>query len=182
MHGVVIATLVSRRARSAPYDGSAMRIVSLALTSMLVLACAGDPADPLVASTTAGAVRGRADEGVHAFLGIPYAAPPVGANRWRRPQPVTPWTGVRDASERGSMCAQNFNFVPGGGDEDCLYLNVWTPSPAPADGAPVPVLLWLHGGAFVFGSGGETYYDGARLARTFGVVVDRKSTRLNSSH
>jgi len=117
-----------------------------------------------------GAVRGQAEGGVSAFLGIPYAAPPFGANRMRPPQPVPPWAGERDATAYGPTApkgdyppqyARLFpeEVIPG---EDCLNLNVWTPDPG-ASG--LPVLVWIHGGSFMNGSGSVGAYDGTAFAR-----------------
>jgi len=117
-------------------------------------------------------------DGVGAFKGIPYAAPPVGALRWRPPQPVLSWTAVRSASEFGRNCLQGLVYddidptIPGV-SEDCLYLNVWTPV-RPGEASRLPVLFWIHGGAFVVGSGPEPRYDGARLAARGIVVVAAK--------
>ena len=111
----------------------------------------------------------------------PYAAPPVGALRWRAPQPVTPWANTRDASKPGDACPQKRGLsLEGGGDpgtlnEDCLNLNVFTPRAEP--GARLPVMVWLHGGALIFGSGGLPLYDGAPLASQ-GVVVVTLNYRL----
>ncbi len=104
-----------------------------------------------------GMLRGVKEGDVDVFRGIPYAAPPVGEFRWRPPQPVASWEGVRDAKEFGPICAQaGFGGGPGaisqGSSEDCLYLNVWRPSGA-RPGARLPVMVWIHGGAFVGGSG-----------------------------
>ena len=116
-------------------------------------------------------------DGTHAFLGVPYAAPPVGANRWRLPQPVVPWTGVLDARMKGSQCPQSLGFSGPSSVEDCLYLNVWVP---PNASAHTPVFLWIHGGAFVFGSGGDAYYDGHVLAKTQNVIVVTINYRLGA--
>jgi para-nitrobenzyl esterase len=118
-----------------------------------------------------GALRGkRAGEGA-VFLGIPYAAAPVGALRWRAPQPVQPWSGTRDALAFGPDFPQaaNAKLRAPRQDEDCLYLNVWTP--ALDAGAKLPVLFWIHGGGFTSGSGSDIRSDGARLAAEGAVVV-----------
>lgn len=118
-----------------------------------------------------GALRGRRTPGGAAFLGVPFAAPPVGPLRWRPPQAPAPWTGVRDALAFGPDLPQ----PPDAGlrgprqDEDGLYLNVWTPTPDP--GAKLPVLVWLPGGGFIGGSGSVAGNDGARLAGEGAVVV-----------
>ncbi len=111
--------------------------------------------------------------GVRAFKGIPYAAPPVGDLRWREPQPVVPWTGVRKADEFGARAMQGFIysdmiFRDKGPSEDCLYLNVWTP--AKMAGEKLPVMFWIHGGGFKAGSSSEPRQDGDHLAGK-GVVV-----------
>ena len=114
-------------------------------------------AQPVV-DTSTGRLRGTRRAGVEAFLGIPYAAPPTGARRWRPAQPVESWAGERDATRPGPSCLQAapapgrrlLDMTEHDTDEDCLYLNVWTP--AAGDGRR-PVLVWLHGGAFVIGSG-----------------------------
>ena len=113
------------------------------------------------------------DPGVRVFKGIPFAAPPVGQNRWRPPQPVAPWDGVRDASKFGARCTQNSFGIPGGStpptSEDCLYLNVWTTAGSPADRRPV--MVWIYGGGFSSGAGSESRYDGENLAKKGAVVV-----------
>lgn len=107
--------------------------------------------------TASGTLRGVTEGDVSIFRGIPFAAPPVGEFRWRPPQPLSPWEGVRDASEFGPDCAQGgWGAAPGtireGTSEDCLYLNLWKPA-ATKPGAKLPVMVWIHGGAFVGGSG-----------------------------
>lgn len=113
-------------------------------------------ASPIV-QTKSGAVSGVTEGAVTSFKGIPFAAPPVGEFRWRPPQPVKSWDGVRDASEFGPNCAQGgWGAAPGtiqaGSSEDCLYLNLWTPANFKTN-AKLPVMVWIHGGAFVGGSG-----------------------------
>lgn len=125
--------------------------------------------------TSKGRVRGRrADDGGVAVLGIPYAAPPFGADRFRPPRPVAGWSGTRDCSVFGPISPQSAR-LPGApvwepGDEDVLTVNVWT-RPRPAAGAPMPVLVWIHGGAYTFGSPAQPDFDGAALARAGMVVV-----------
>ncbi len=124
---------------------------------------------PFLTIETGNLARGEADAaGVWSFKGIPYAAPPVGELRWRAPRPVTPWSGVRTADTFGpnSMQGPVFDDIdprPVGVSEDCLYLNVWTA--ALGSDAPVPVMVWIHGGGFVVGSGAEPRYDGTTSRR-----------------
>ncbi len=135
-----------------------------------------------VVRTASGAVRGKtsADGKVRIFEGIPYAAPPVGSLRWRPPQPVRPWKGVRDATKLGARCMQgnifgDMNFRDDGPSEDCLYLNVWTP--ANSAHANLPVMVWIYGGGFAAGSSSEPRQDGTMLAKK-GVVVVSMNYRL----
>ena len=119
-------------------------------------------------------------DGVRAFRGIPYAAAPVGALRWRAPRPVRPWKGVRRAAKFGPQCMQlpifsDMVFRSDGMSEDCLYLNVWAPEAAP--GRRLPVLVYVYGGGFVGGDGSELRYDGESLARR-GIVVVTMNYRL----
>jgi len=157
----------------------------------------GDTAavDPLVRSTAAGALRGVEDGAAHAFLGIPYAAPPVGPRRFRPPEPPAPWSGVRAAITYGERCVQPARsfldedapddaFV---GDEDCLTLNLWTPAEA---GVDRPVMVFVHGGGNTYGGASDPIsslvdpdvdrplYGGARLAAEAGVVVVVPQYRL----
>jgi len=140
------------------------------------------------ATTRSGRVRGRlARAGGLCFLGIPFAQPPVGELRLRAPEPVTPWSDVRDARRRGASAPQAgvdnwlvrrfIGSASAGQSEDCLYLNVWTPA---LDGGRRPVLLFLHGGAFVMGSGSTLLYDGARLATRGDAVVVTTNYRLGA--
>lgn len=129
-----------------------------------------------------GTLQGADEEGVHAFKGIPYAAPPVGPRRHRPPQPPQPWDGTRNATDYGLVALQQ--SMPGifgqlgtpqspAGD-DCLNLNVWTPDPGSAG---LPVLVWIHGGAFYAGAGVDDVYNGAAFARD-GVVCVTLNYRL----
>jgi para-nitrobenzyl esterase len=109
------------------------------------------------------------------FRGIPYAAPPVGDLRWRPPQPPKHWTGVRPASQLGHNCIQHQPYgdidpFAAGISEDCLFLNVWTNS-LDTHAPPRPVMVWIHGGGFWAGFGGEERHNGAPLAKKGAVVV-----------
>jgi para-nitrobenzyl esterase len=152
--------------------------------AMLLLAVPAWAADrvPMV-QVDSGRLSGIHDAaaGLDEFRGIPYAAPPVGALRWKPPQPVTPWTGVRRADHFGPRCMQrplfgDMMFRSDGISEDCLYLNVWTP--AHRDGTNLPVLVYFYGGGFVAGDGSELRYDGASLARR-GIVTVTVNYRLD---
>ncbi len=145
--------------------------------ALVLLGCARAESPPLdpVRDVTGGAVRGRLlpDGAGAVFRGIPFAAPPAGPLRWREPQPVVPWTGVREADRPGPPPAQeNFKWnvrLAEESSEDCLYLDVWTPS---LDGkARLPVMVWIHGGANTALAGGrEPVYEGHQLVR-HGVVL-----------
>jgi para-nitrobenzyl esterase len=135
--------------------------------------------------TSYGALRGTQLEGVVAFKGIPFAKPPVGDLRWAAPERPEPWTGTRDATAYGpaSLQAQSpistmmgMTFAEGT-SEDCLFLNVWTPG---ADGGKRPVMVFIHGGAFVIGAGSQTMYTGEHLARRGDVVVVTINYRLGA--
>lgn len=139
-----------------------------------------------VATTTSGQVRGASiAEGV-VFKGIPFAAPPVAERRYLPPAPAPAWDGERDCTAFGPICPQFQIGALGGAlsalgsdeptDEDCLFLNVWTPA---VDGAKRPTMVWIHGGAFTAGSGSTALYDGATFARD-GVVLVSINYRLNA--
>lgn len=132
--------------------------------------------------TEAGIVEGSdsTDGKIHIFKGIPFAAPPVGALRWKEPQPVPSWEGVRKATEFGARCMQghiygDMVFRDPGPSEDCLYLNVWSPA-ATAD-AKLPVMVWIFGGGFQAGATSEPRQDGEKLAHK-GVVIVSMNYRL----
>jgi para-nitrobenzyl esterase len=133
---------------------------------------AAPEAQPRVRVET-GRLTGAVEDGVESFLGIPYAAPPVGPWRWRPPQPTRPWRGVRSAQAFGNDCMQ-LRQRPGNGRanpaEDCLYLNVWRPVARPAE-IRLPVLVWIYGGGFVVGGASEPLQDGASFARQGLIVV-----------
>jgi para-nitrobenzyl esterase len=122
-----------------------------------------------------GTLEGLDTAKVKVFRGIPYAAPPVGALRWRPPQPAKPWTGIRPATKLGHNCIQHQPYsdidpFAAGVSEDCLYLNVWTSSLDKRVTAR-PVMVWIHGGGFFAGFGGEERHNGTRLAQKGAVVV-----------
>jgi para-nitrobenzyl esterase len=138
-------------------------------------------AAPPVATTESGRVRGTVSDGVKAWKGIPFAATTTGANRWRPPQPVAKWSGIRDATSYGNDCMQlpfPSDAAPLGTtpSEDCLVLNVWAPANA-AKGAKLPVVAWIYGGGFVNGGSSPPTYSGANMARK-GVVFVSFNYRL----
>jgi para-nitrobenzyl esterase len=132
--------------------------------------------------TASGIVQGLGAQtsGVRLFRGIPYAAPPIGENRWRAPQPVAAWEGVREAKEFGPRCIPTMDFDDmvfrsAGQSEDCLTLNVWTPARAADE--RLPVLVYFYGGGYITGAGDEPRYDGEALAAR-GIVVVTMNYRL----
>jgi len=159
------------------------RIHVLPTLLAFILGCPPSPANPptsspdasvaapdsTVVSTTTGTLRGVLQDTSLVFKGIPYAMPPVDAHRWRAPRAAAAWEGIRDAADFGPTCMQS--LLTGGGlegSEDCLTLNVWTPAER---GTPLPVLVWIHGGANIVGAGSEASYDGRQLAERGAVVV-----------
>jgi para-nitrobenzyl esterase len=134
----------------------------------------------LQVKTASGTVEGKDAAGVHVFLGIPYAAPPVGDLRWKPPIPAAKWAGVRPAMDFGSHCMQgnvfgDMVFRDPAMSEDCLFLNVWTP--AKTSDSNLPVMVWIYGGGFVAGATSEQRQDGSVLAQQ-GVVVVSMNYRL----
>ncbi len=148
-----------------------------ALCGSLSLVSAAQAADQV--TIDAGALQGVTAEGIASFKGIPYAKPPVGVWRWRPPQRPDAWSGVRAADQYGAICMQKVVKDNGVGlkptSEDCLTLNVFTPN-AEA-GAMLPVMVWIHGGGLINGSGTAELYDGSKLAEQ-GVVVVTINYRL----
>ena len=131
------------------------------------------------AETAYGVLHGNEKNGLHQFLGVPYAAPPVGALRFRKPVPPAKWVGIREATQY-SACAlqpsamfqdayagEDFNGRQGA--EDCLYLNIWSPAKSPDE--KLPVLVWVHGGGMMFGTAMSPYTDGDYIASHGAVVV-----------
>ncbi len=151
-----------------------------AMFAAIALLC-GRPAGAQVqvVSVSGGRVAGVLAEGITSFKGIAFAAPPVGALRWRAPQPVKRWTGVKQADHFGPSCMQGSGALnlraSSAMSEDCLYLNVWTP--ARSARARLPVMVWIYGGGFNQGTTSRPLYDGTRLA-TKGVVLVSLAYRL----
>src|SRR5437870_12826239 len=150
----------------------------------LSLAASASAADRV--TTKSGPIEGTTGaDGVRAFKGVPYAAPPVGSLRWQPPQPVQKWTEVRQTTAFGAQCMQrrvfsDMVFRASGNSEDCLFLNVWTPAAEHAERTEnrrLPVLVYFYGGGFMAGDGSEPRYDGAAMARR-GIVAVTVNYRL----
>lgn len=167
----------------------ALALVSICSVAMSLISPADSSVEDeleaqLVVQTASGPIQGAYSHivpEIRAFKGIPFAAPPVGDLRWRNPQPVAGWEDVRDTTEFGPRCYQPtldqgfYATDPQPTSEDCLFLNVWTG--ASSHDAKLPVMVWIHGGAFIMGSGSEAPYHGDRLAQD-GVVVVTVNYRL----
>jgi para-nitrobenzyl esterase len=149
-------------------------VAALLCTTSRVMAQSA-PVDTVTVKTASGVLRGAQRDGMRSFLGVPYARAPVGELRWRAPQPLPAWSGRRDALQFGAECMQGRGRAPAAMSEDCLFLNVWVPAKRAARHAPV--LVWVHGGAFMVGSAGQPTYDGASLARQ-GIIVVTLNYRL----
>jgi para-nitrobenzyl esterase len=150
--------------------------------ALLALASPAQASDDLVVKTDWGKVQGKmsADGQARDFLGIPFAAPPIGPLRWKPPQPAPKWHGVRQATSFGSRCMQQTHYADmvfrdPGESEDCLTLNVWTPAGKPK--GKLPVMVWIFGGGFVGGGTSEPRQDGEHLSRK-GVLVVSMNYRL----
>ena len=157
-------------------------LIGAVLAAMSVSAVAQQT--PPVVRVGSGELQGVVDDSVVSYKGIPFAAPPVGALRWRPPQPAAPWTGVRQATEFGADCMQGrFGPPPAPGapparvpSEDCLYMNVWRPASA-APGAKLPVMVWIYGGGFTGGSSSSPNTSGTQFAKQ-GVVLVAANYRV----
>ncbi|MGY0488666.1 carboxylesterase/lipase family protein [Streptomyces sp. WG-D5] len=160
--------------RSTVRQGFAWLASLLFLVTLISAVPASAASRSLTVSTDKGLVAGASADGVDRFSGIPYAAPPVGAQRWQPPAPAAAWTGTRSAASPGPRCLQNGSSTSPGTSEDCLYLNVYTP--AKRTNRPLPVMFWIHGGGFSTGSGDAE--DGSLIARTNNVVVVSINYRL----
>ncbi|MGH7438141.1 MAG: carboxylesterase/lipase family protein [Polyangiaceae bacterium] len=139
----------------------------------------GGSASGLDVMTDKGMVHGSSAKGVRAFLGIPFADTTGGVNRWKPPQPAKAWTTTLDATQPGPICPQinpSSMSYDANSDENCLSVNVWTPDPAPAK--PLPVMVWIYGGAYVFGSGAAAPYSGDHLVPGGNVVVVSMNYRV----
>ena len=168
-----------------------MRTSPHALLGALVagLMAAGSAYAAPMATVAQGKLEGVALEKADAYLGVPFAQPPVGALRWKAPVAAKKWSGVRKADKFSASCMQVLNpaegrdpwtpeyLIPPGTSEDCLYLNVWTPHEAQRK--KLPVLLWIHGGGNTEGSGSIPIYNGANLAGNGGIVVVTINYRLD---
>ncbi|MGA7886556.1 MAG: carboxylesterase/lipase family protein [Acidobacteriaceae bacterium] len=164
-----------------------MRLLKMCAWAAACLGCVmltlpARASDHLTVKTDKGKVRGKlsADGQVRIFLGIPYAAPPVGELRWQPPQPAAKWQGERDATNWGNRCIQTHPFEDmvyrdPGQSEDCLNLNVW--APAKGKHGKLPVMVWIYGGGFTAGTTSEPRQDGTHLAQK-GVIVVSMNYRL----
>lgn len=163
---------------------TAIRRSVRALALVLAFAPTSNPAGARIVATDSGRIEGDTVNGVDRYLGVPYAAAPIGPLRWRAPQPAHPWSEVRSALHAGSACAQIGNLYASDdpdtfdkpyGTEDCLFLNLWAPEPAES---LRPVLIFFHGGSGIFGDSTHPLYDGTRLAKDTGAVVITANYRL----
>lgn len=160
--------------------GSSLGLLGAAGLSLPAL---GQASADDVAATGSGPVRGKREDGVLKFLGVPYAKPPLGELRFKAPQALDPWTDTRDAvafanpafQVAGPEMGPNGNGRMPAPSEDCLYLNIWTPA---ADGKRRPVMFYNHGGGYMIGSGAASGQDGTNLARLYDVVVVQSNHRL----
>ena len=165
---------------------------SLALLLPALMVCAGliyftssTSATNEIVTVEGGRVSGVVADGVRGYKGIPYAGPPTGEWRWKPPQAVVRWEGVRDGSDYGPDCPQTpyprlsvFYSPPRPQSEDCLCLNVWTAAKA---GEKRPVMVWIHGGALSRGSGANRVYDGTALAKKGVVLVTIRRRRCRTA-
>jgi para-nitrobenzyl esterase len=155
--------------------------IALLISAQLLSVGYSQPEETMLRVQTAnGTLEGTNESGIHSFKGVPFAQPPVGDLRWKEPQPVINWTGVRKADKFGPRAMQlpvfgDMNFRSNGVSEDCLYLNVWTPAQSATD--KLPVLVYFYGGGFIAGDGSEPRYEGLSLARR-GIVTITVNYRL----
>src|SRR5437867_6956340 len=162
-----------------PNGSIAATCVAFAATFVIAGGLRAGVPDPVKTDAGLLTCTSAAAPGVRVFKGVPFAAPPVGALRWRAPQPVAKWTGVRKADTFGDVCVQPKGIgrlnvsvdLPDSpaASEDCLYLNVWTAAQSPSERRPV--MFWIFGGAYTEGAGSSPHSDGEALARQGAVVV-----------
>jgi para-nitrobenzyl esterase len=156
-----------------------LRIVALPLVATLSVGAGATPSDPTRVTIASGPIQGSADGAVIAFRGIPYATAPVADLRWRAPQPVKPWTTVRETKHFAPVCMQQ--MIPmdepqlTSASEDCLFVNVW--KPAAVSAKPRPVVVWIHGGGLMNGGSASRIFDGATFANN-GIVTVTLNYRL----
>ncbi|XP_044307842.1 cholinesterase-like [Varanus komodoensis] len=162
-----------------------------AFLGLLLLISVSASEDDLVLVTSTGPIRGKrvltGSGSVTAYLGIPYAEPPVGKLRFQKPHPHQPWSHVLETTQYGHPCLQRDTFsypaldiwvANASNAEDCLFLNVWVPHPRPS--MPVPILAWIHGGGFMTGAASMDLYNGATLAATENIIVASMNYRLGA--
>ena len=171
MNGKVMVAGATRTPQNAVMALTALKNFALFLvvmTTLNVTSAESGMAQVQKAAVTGGRVEGVLAVGVVSFKGIPFAAPPIGALRWKAPDAVKPWNGVKKMDSFGAMCMQDANMgkmFGGSGkpSEDCLYLNVWTPAKSAGD--KLPVMVWIYGGGFFSGLTGSPAYDGFNFAK-----------------
>ena len=153
--------MTARNRSTAKRMGWLVTLVAAAIALLAPMASA----EPI--RTASGFVEGVEADGVRTFRGIPFAAPPIGALRWRAPAPPEPWAGVRNADQFSPICMQPGAYPddapPEPMSEDCLYLNIW--APAGAHEAPLPVMVWIYGGGLLNGGASTPLYAGDAFAR-----------------
>ncbi len=154
------------------------RVIALALLAPVLTLANAAHADSLTVKTEQGRIHGKLvrNGSSRAFLGVPFAAPPVGSLRWKAPMPPTQWKGVRDATQYAARCPQwpiwaDYIFQDQGPSEDCLYLDVYTPAAA-SSAHPLPVMVWIHGGGYAAGGSSEPRYSNSPLVDRGVVLVN----------
>ncbi len=158
-----------------------MKTIHIASVISLALAAALAAQTPKPVRTQAGSVQGMTEDGITVYKGIPFAAPPIGDLRWRAPAAPAAWTGVRSADKFAPACMQvpvvqaDLGMEAVATNEDCLYLNVWTPAKSP--GEKLAVMVWIYGGGFTIGGTSMSLYDGKNFAKK-GVVLVSIAYRL----